>query len=155
MDKLTAFIDTSNYAESVCDHAAWIASQLGLSVELVHVLERKQGNHAHADLSGSIGLGARTALLEELADLDAQNAKLAQKRGRLLLEGALERLAAEGVTDVKTRLRNGDFVEAIEDVSADSVSSSSVSVAKGRTSPPVISAPIWNVPSDRQSSRCS
>lgn len=120
MDKLTAFIDSSNYAESVCDHAAWIAGQLGLSVELVHVLERQQGHHAPADLSGSIGLGARTALLEELAELDAQNAKVAQKRGRLLLEGALERLAAEGVTDVKTRLRNGDFVEAIEDVSADS-----------------------------------
>ncbi|PRX09680.1 UNVERIFIED_ORG: nucleotide-binding universal stress UspA family protein [Martelella mediterranea] len=120
MDKLTAFIDSSNYAESVCDHAAWIAGQLGLSVELVHVLERKQGHHAPTDLSGSIGLGARTALLEELAELDAQNAKLAQKRGRLLLEGALERLAAEGVTDVNIRLRNGDFVEAIEDVGADS-----------------------------------
>ncbi len=120
MDKLTAFIDSSNYAESVCDHAAWIAGQLGLSVELVHVLERQKGHHAPVDLSGSIGLGARTALLEELAELDAQNAKVAQKRGRLLLEGALERLAAEGVTDVKTRLRNGDFVEAIEDVSADS-----------------------------------
>lgn len=120
MDKLTAFIDSSNYAESVCDHAAWIAGQLGLSVELVHVLERKQGHHAPADLSGSIGLGARTALLEELAELDAQNAKVAQKRGRLLLEGALERLAAEGVTEVKTRLRNGDFVEAVEDVGADS-----------------------------------
>ena len=74
MDKLTAFIDSSNYAESVCDHAAWIAGQLGLSVELVHVLERKQGHHAPADLSGSIGLGARTALLEELAELEVTGA---------------------------------------------------------------------------------
>lgn len=120
MEKLTAFIDASNYAESVCDHAAWIAGQLGISVELVHVLGRTRDSQAHANLSGSIGLGARTALLEELAEADAQNAKLAQKRGRLLLEAAVERLSVEGVTAVTTKMRNGDFVEAIEDVGADS-----------------------------------
>lgn len=120
MDKLTAFVDGSTYAESVCDHAAWMARKVDLPVELVHVLERAHASTAPANLSGSIGLGARSALLEELADLDAQNAKLAQKRGRLLLESARERLIADGVSDVTMKLRNGDFVEAIQDTDAES-----------------------------------
>ena len=116
MEKLTAFIDGSTYAESVCDHAAWIAGQLGIAVELVHVLGRTRDRQSEANLSGSIGLGARTALLEELAEADAQNAKLSQKRGRLLLEAAVERLSSDGISAVTTKMRNGDFVEAIEDV---------------------------------------
>ncbi|WP_174803505.1 universal stress protein [Martelella limonii] len=116
MEKLTAFIDGSTYAESVCDHAAWIAGQLGIAVELVHVLGRTRDRQSEANLSGSIGLGARTSLLEELAEADAQNAKLSQKRGRLLLEAAVARLSEDGVTAVTTKMRNGDFVEAIEDV---------------------------------------
>ena len=120
MEKLTAFIDGSAYAESVCDHAAWIAGQLGIAVELVHVLDRPHNRHLEANFSGSIGLGARTTLLEELVEADAQNAKLQQKRGRLLLEAAAERLSTEGVSAVTKKMRNGDFVEAIEDVGPDS-----------------------------------
>lgn len=48
------------------------------------------------DLSGNIGLGARTALLEELAELDAAKAKLAQKRGRAILDDAKTRIEADG-----------------------------------------------------------
>ncbi|WP_176082684.1 universal stress protein [Martelella sp. HB161492] len=120
MDKLTAFIDGSIYAESVCDHAAWMAGRIGAPIELVHILEKPVANQAPVNLAGTIGLGARTALLEELADLDARNARTAQKRGRLLLESATERLALGGVADVTTKLRNGDFVEAVEETCTDS-----------------------------------
>lgn len=120
MDKLTVFVDGSGYGESVCDHAAWMAQKVDLPVELVHVLEKPHSSQAPVNLSGSIGLGARSVLMEELADLDAQTAKLAQKRGRLLLEGARERLLAGGVTDVTMKLRNGDFVEAIAETDAES-----------------------------------
>ena len=40
------------------------------------------------DLSGTLRLGVRTALLEELAELDAQRARLAQAKGRLIFEDA-------------------------------------------------------------------
>ena len=76
MIKLIAFIDRSIYAKSVCDHAAWIAGTVNGSVDLIHVLGRRNESEAPVDLSGSIGLGARTALLEELAELDGQVAKL-------------------------------------------------------------------------------
>ncbi|MFN3664102.1 universal stress protein, partial [Yoonia sp.] len=64
--KIVAFVDGSVYSESVCHHAAWIAQRTESPVELIHVLGRREGP-ATADRSGAIRLGARTALLEELA----------------------------------------------------------------------------------------
>ncbi len=113
MTKILGLIDGSAYAQSVCDHIAWIASKTDVTVEILHVIGRRDLSSEPVNLSGNIGLGARTALLEELADLDAQKAKVAQKRGRLLLEEAKARLQAAGVQNVELRLRNGDLVETV------------------------------------------
>jgi len=117
MSKIIALVDGSVYSESVCDHAAWVANRKGASVEVVHILGRREA--AQSNLSGNIGLGARTKLMEELADLDAQKAKLAQKRGRAILEDAEARLRADGVADVTTRLRQGDLIEELLAAEAD------------------------------------
>lgn len=109
--KVLGLIDGSAYAESVCDHIAWIAGKIDATVKILHVIGRRDLSTEPVNLSGNIGLGARTALLEELADLDAQKAKTAQKRGRLLLEDAKDRLHAAGVQNVETKLRIGDLVE--------------------------------------------
>lgn len=119
MTRLIALIDGSIYSQSVCDHAAWAAGRTGASVELLHVLGRRDVSSEPANLSGSIGLGARTALLEELTELDAQRAKLAQKRGRIILDEAKARLAEDGVSAVTTRLRNGDLVDTAMEFGAD------------------------------------
>lgn len=119
MTNLIALIDGSAYSESVCDHAAWAASRLKASVQVVHVIGRRDMKSEPANLSGSIGLGARTALLEELAELDAQKSKLTQRRGRLLLEEAVERLSQAGVTETDTKLRNGDVVDAVAETEKD------------------------------------
>jgi len=113
MPNLIALVDGSIYARSVCDHAAWIAGRTGQPVELLHVLGRRETASVPADLSGSIALGARTALLSELATLDEQRAKLAQKRGRAILEDAKLAVEEDGVGDVTTRLRIGDLVETV------------------------------------------
>ncbi len=118
MTKLIALIDGSIYSESVCDHAAWLATRMKASVEVLHVLGRRSGSDAQ-NLSGSIGLGARTALLEELAESDAQTAKLAHKRGRIILDDANNRLTEAGVTNVSTALRNADLVETVQQYEAD------------------------------------
>jgi len=115
MSQLIAVIDGSSYSESVCDHTAWIAKRSGGSVAVVHVLGRRDVSSEPPDLSGSIGLGARSELLEELAELDGQKAKLAQKRGRAILDGAKERLAASGVDNVSVRLRHGEVVETVSE----------------------------------------
>ncbi len=111
--RVLCVIDGSLYAESVCDHAAWIANRLNAAVDVVHVLTRRDGAADMGDLSGSIGLGARSSLLEELSELDAQRARLAQEHGRAILEDAKERLLAADVRRVTTRLRHGEIAETV------------------------------------------
>ncbi|WP_417460082.1 universal stress protein [Kordiimonas sp.] len=113
--KLIALLDGSSYAESVCDHAVWVAKKKGASIELLHVLGRRSGAGEGTDLSGNIGLGARSALLEELADIDARRAKLELMQGRHLLDAAESRLRDAGVEQVSGKLRHGDLIEAVED----------------------------------------
>ncbi|AHM05077.1 UspA-related protein nucleotide-binding protein [Roseibacterium elongatum DSM 19469] len=117
-DKIIALVDGSIYSESVCEHAAWISGRTGAPVELIHMLDRREAP-GKQDLSGSIRLGARTALLEELAELDAQRAKLVTHRGRAILEDARAIVDKAGVDEITTRLRHGDIVEGIADVEAE------------------------------------
>jgi nucleotide-binding universal stress UspA family protein len=114
-DKIIALVDGSIYSESVCHHAAWIAQRSGSPVELIHVLGRREAPQK-ADLSGAIRLGARSKLMQELADLDAQRAKLVGHRGRAILDDARAIVDQDGVSDITTRLRQGDIVEAISEI---------------------------------------
>ena len=116
--KIVALVDGSIYSSSVCDHAAWIASCTGAPVELIHVLGRREAADTQ-DHSGTIALGARTALLDQLAELDAQRAKLISHRGRAILEDAQAMVEKTGVIEVTTRLRHGDIVEAVADIEAE------------------------------------
>jgi len=117
--KLMTLIDGSNYSASVCDHSAWVVDNTSAEVVLVHVLDHKDTAKSADNLSGSIGLGARSELLEELAELDAQKARLAQKYGRAILEDAKSRLTDAGVKAVSSQLRRGEIVETVEDFDAD------------------------------------
>lgn len=115
MDKILALLDGSVYSESVCHHTAWIARKLDAQVEAMHVLGRPEGAGT-ADLSGALRLGARSALLEELAALDEQRAKLAQAKGHAILEDARAILERAGASVVNLRLRRGDLLEEIRAV---------------------------------------
>lgn len=109
---LIALVDGSAYSESVCHHAAWLASRLGAKVKIYHVMGRREGADRQ-DLSGAIRLGARSRLLEQLSELDAQRAKLAQEHGRAILEDARAIVESDGAIEVETRLRQGDLVDTI------------------------------------------
>ncbi|WJS05825.1 universal stress protein [Roseibium aggregatum] len=108
---LIALVDGSKYSESVCHYAAWIAKRTDAKVKIYHVLGRREGTDRQ-DLSGAIELGARSHLLEELSELDAQRAKLSHAKGRAILEDAQAIVEADGVA-VVTRLRQGDLVETV------------------------------------------
>lgn len=116
--KIIALVDGSIYSASVCRHAAWIAQRSGAPVELLHVLGRREGGEKQ-DLSGAIQLGARSALLKDLAELDAQRSKLMAARGRAILDDASAILHEADVAEVTKRLRHGDIVEAVAEVEAD------------------------------------
>lgn len=118
MTKILACIDGSVYSDSVADHAAWAAKELNASVALLHTLG-EHANHSAIDLSGNLDAGERETLLAELANLDAQKAKLAQKRGRAILKLAAERVRAEGLETVSEFLRHGDVVDTLKDLEKD------------------------------------
>ena len=119
MTRIIGLIDGSIYAESVCDHIAWIANKTESSVTILHVIGRRDLASEPVNLSGNIGLGARTALLDELTELDAQKAKVGLKRGRLLLDEAKSRLEAAGVANVATKLCKGDLADTILEFETD------------------------------------
>ena len=116
--KIIALVDGSLYSRSVCDHAAWIAERIGASIQLLHVLGRREGPEK-MDLSGSIQLGARTALLEELAALDEQRAKLVIQKGRAILEDAQAILESAGISEITARLRHGDLITTVAEQEKD------------------------------------
>lgn len=116
MTNIIAVIDGSSYSASVCEHAAWVAKRADADIEIIHVLTRRDASADQSNLSGSIGLGARSALLSELAELDAQQARLAQKRGRAILVDAETLISERGVSNVHTRLRNGEIVDTVKEL---------------------------------------
>jgi nucleotide-binding universal stress UspA family protein len=109
---LLALVDGSTYSKSVCDHAAWAAARMDAAVDLLHVLDR-QSSAGKSDLSGSIALGARTALLEELSTLDEQRAKLLSQKGRAILDDARAIIEAAGQKVAGAHLRQGEIVETV------------------------------------------
>ena len=113
MKRILACIDASGYAASVCDLAAWAAARLPAAVDILHVVQRRDSAAVHHDLSGAIGLGVKTDLLEELTRIDEAQSRLEIERGRMLLDAAAKRLSAAGVAEMRPLHRHGGIVETI------------------------------------------
>lgn len=111
MSRIIACIDGSVYSNSVADHAAWAGARLSAGVELLQVLGRREARTS--DLSGNLAADGREQLLIELAQLDAERAKLLQARARVVLDDSKARMISAGVTDVTIQLRNGDLLETL------------------------------------------
>ena len=101
MTKILALVDGSQYSQSVSDNAAWAAATARRSVELLHVIGRRDTASAPADYSGSLDLGEREQLLKELAEFDEEG-RLARKRGRLVLSEARRGCGSAAVETVGT-----------------------------------------------------
>ncbi|MEC9198618.1 MAG: universal stress protein [Pseudomonadota bacterium] len=111
---ILTLIDGSAYSESLCHYVGWIAKRTGADVELTHVLGRRESSTSQ-DLSGSIRLGARSALLAELSALDEQRAKLAQATGRAVLDDGAAIIQQHGEITVNARLRTGDIIDTVSE----------------------------------------
>ncbi|MBK6467688.1 MAG: universal stress protein [Rhodobacter sp.] len=118
MTRILALVDGSAYSASVCHHSAWIAKKLGAAVDLLHLLP-DHGAAGTKDFSGALTLGARSQLLQELATLDAQRAKLAAAQGHAILDDAQALIEADGAGPVTQKLRQGDLVETIRSLEPD------------------------------------
>lgn len=113
MEKILVAIDASAYATSVCSYAAWAANRLSLPIELLHVVQRQDAVTARRDLSGSIGLGVKTELMEELVRLAEESSRTEVEKGRVLLAAGEQLLREAGVAEVNLLHRHGGIVETI------------------------------------------
>ncbi|TCK05896.1 universal stress protein [Marinobacterium mangrovicola] len=119
MNRVIACIDgVGERASGICDAASWASLRLDVPLKLLHVLDRSQ-YPTGTDLTGSIGLGSREALLEELADLDEKRGKLAREQGRLMLDAAREHAVADGIAEPEVLQRHGDLVETLQELEQD------------------------------------
>lgn len=114
MPNILVCTDGSSYAPSIYDHAAWAAQRLDASIHVLHLVDPHHETASTADLSGAIGLGAKSALLEELVQLEATKAKLAHTRGRAILQVARETLAKAGVAKVVADQKHGSLSDSLE-----------------------------------------
>ncbi|MXO49109.1 universal stress protein [Erythrobacter vulgaris] len=113
MENLLAAIDASAYATSVCGYAGWAARRLSLPVELLHVVQRQDPITARRDLSGAIGLGVKSDLMEELVRLSEEGSRTEIEKGRILLAAGEQLLREAGMTDISTLHRHGGVIETI------------------------------------------
>lgn len=114
MPQILTCTDGSTYANSVYHYAAWAAKKMEGSIHVLHMLDPLHEDPLNADFSGAIGLGARTALMEELVELEATRARIAQKRGQAILDDARGRLLEAGVTHVTTEQRHERLSDSID-----------------------------------------
>lgn len=110
MTNIIACIDGSSLSEHVTTASVWAAKQMGSPLILLHSLE-KEANRSDEDLSGSIGLGSREHLLDELVALDEKRAKLALEHGKLVLENAKDFAQNAGAKQIALLQRHGDLVD--------------------------------------------
>jgi nucleotide-binding universal stress UspA family protein len=115
MKKIMTCVDGSAITAAVTDAAIWASKKLDKSVCFLHTLEKEQ-QHGADDYSGAIGLGARSALLEEMTKLDEQRGKVALQLGKELLTTAVKKAESAGVKGVEMIQRHGDVVESINDL---------------------------------------
>ncbi|MCB0186956.1 MAG: universal stress protein [Caldilineaceae bacterium] len=121
-DAILACVDGSLYTDSVCAHAAWVAQRLQAPVQVLHVQPTHTDYAAPRDLSGAIGLGAKSSLLEKLTQVDEARGKLDNQKGKVILEHARGELTDAGiggeVTPIVTLHRRGSLVETIAELEA-------------------------------------
>ena len=104
--------DGSSFADTIYRYGAWFAHQFQAQVKVLFVTDiRSQQVVSTGNLSGSIGLGASENLLTELVNLEHEKAKLNNKRARLILNHAEERLKIEGVETVELINKTGFLVD--------------------------------------------
>ena len=113
MEFILAAIDASAHAPSVCKYAVWAAQRLSLPIELLHVVQRQDAVAARRDLSGAIGLGVKSGLMEELVRLSEESSRVEIEKGRVLLAAGEQIVREAGVNDITTLHRHGGVVETI------------------------------------------
>lgn len=115
MKQIIASIDGSAISDDVCQAAIWVAKRLQKPLLFVHTIE-KETQPESSNLTGAIGLGARSALLEQMVQLEEQKGKIALQLGKELLSVAVETAKNAGIAQVDSKQRHGQLLENLQDL---------------------------------------
>lgn len=118
MDKVFACIDEAPDSASVCAHAAWAAQRLDAPLALLHVLDLPVVIEPPNEFGGLLGADVQQDLLNQMATLDAQRARLAREHGQLLLEAAARQAEQAGLKPWDVRQRHGALVDTLVELEA-------------------------------------
>ncbi len=107
-----ACIDGSSYSAAVTDYAVWVAKKLQAPLKLLHNIEHRD-TPPLMDLSGSIGLGSREELLEELTSMEERRSRILLEQGKAMLQDAHRRTVAQDCPDAESIQRHGSLEETL------------------------------------------
>ena len=117
MGKIIVCIDGSQYADKICDLSGWVSRNIKSEIALLHVVAPHYDFSAKSNLSGAIGLGAKSGLLKELTEIDEKRGRLEQQKGQLILSHASEYLAnSHNISNIEILHRRGALNEVVFDL---------------------------------------
>jgi len=115
MKKILLCSDGSAFAENTYRYGAWFATNLKAEeVDVLCVTDVRGRQASASNLSGSIGIDASENLLDRLVELEHEKAKINHQRAKLVLQGAVATLKAEGVERVNSIHKTGFLVDCLE-----------------------------------------
>jgi len=116
MEKILVCIDGSKLSKSVCDYGVFIAKKSNLPLVLLNVVE-----HSHTtkkvDLSGSIGLGSKEDLLNELVNEERNESKKLIEKGKAVLKEMEKHIKSQNFTNYSTLQKHGTLFETLDELS--------------------------------------
>jgi nucleotide-binding universal stress UspA family protein len=121
MPTIITCTDGSVYATSVYQHSAWAALRMEADVHVLHMLDPHRERASMANFSGNLGPDEGDALMQELVQFEESKARLAQARGRAILQVAQQEILGAGVNRVTTEQRHGSLVEVLEGIRSELV----------------------------------
>lgn len=118
MKKVLVCLDGSKISKAVCDYGLFIAKKLDLPLVLLNVVE-----HSHiskkVNLSGSIGLGSKESILDELVSEEMSESKALIAKGKAVLKEMQEYVKDQGMDNVEAMQKHGTLYETLDELSND------------------------------------
>lgn len=105
-----AFINGVPPSNHVLDYSTWAAKKMRKTLKVIHNLDQ-QYMTSESDLSGTLTIGTKESLMEEIVELEHQENKLLQRKANLILENTSIVAKKNGVLNVETLLKKGRLVD--------------------------------------------
>lgn len=121
MKRILVCTDGSAFAQSSYHYAAWFATRLMATVDVLYVTDERGRASAEArNFSGSIGVDAADTLLNKLVELEHEKAKLNHQCAQHILQNAEHVFASQGVDAVNLTHEMGSLVDRFDEFEAQS-----------------------------------